>query len=619
MQEPPNRQSRALPAQPPAMPETLPPTRQKPRMASAEILNQSFPGVPLDSPPMPLAAMAEEGPPSAQVRALRKEGLAIATAIITGAFIISRFVGIFRASLFSYVFGAGIDASAYTFAFNLPDTVYNIIAGGALSSAFIPVFTDFLIDRRDREGAWRLTSAAFNIFTLLLIVLAGIAWIFAAPLAHLYAPGVYSGPYANAHEGKLIIDLTRIMLLQPILLGISIITTGVLQARQLFLLPAIGSVLYNFGLIGGIVATMIDQRTHIFGGNLGIYGPTWGVVAAAVLQLVVQIPGLVQAKMHYTLTFNFMSPGIRRIFALMGPRIVNAIALYASNFVVLALLSDQDTGSVYGYRQAFQLVLLPLGIFGMAISQAAFPTLAALVSGRDWGRMRSTVLSTVRIVLYLSIPSSLGMMVLAEPLTRLLFVHGKFQESQAQLIYIPLIFFAIGIPGLALVEILVRAFYALQEVRVTVEISILQFVFVIALSFLLINTTTLGPGALALATSLGSLGESLVLLLLLRPRMGWFRVRPLLNFIVGVIAASLVATLAALLTYTLLAVIANSIIPSLSSLNDLTQTAILGLELIAAGIIGAVIYYLGARFLGIEGTLPVDRIAARVGRRVFRR
>lgn len=615
MQQPPNRVGRSLPHDIPPMPEPMPPTLQRRRPVTPEQLSQSFPGVTIEPPVIPGTLAPEEGPPSAQVRALRRENVAIATAIITGAFIISRVIGILRASLFAYVFGLHPEADAYNFAFNLPDTVYNIVAGGALSSAFIPIFTEYLIERHDRKGAWILTSAAYNIFTVLLVILAGLAWIFAAPLAHIYAPGVFSGPHADLGKGQLIINLSRIMLLQPILLGLSIITTGVLQARQRFLLPAIGSILYNFGLIGGIVATMLDTRFHIFGGNLGIYGPTWGVVVAAMLQFLPQLPGLIQAKFRYSLSFNIFHPGIRRVFALMGPRIINSIALYASNFVILAILSFLDSGTVYGYRQAFQLVLLPLGIFGMAVSQAAFPTLAALVSSRDWQRMRSMVLTTVRVVLYLAVPSSLGMMVLAEPLTRLLLVHGNFIFQDASKVYIPLIYFAIGIPGLALVEILVRAFYALQDVRTTVEISILQFIFVIALSFFLINVTNLGAGALALATAIGATGEAFVLLLLLRPRMGWFRVRPLLNFLVGVIAASLVATLAALLTYTLLSVIALYVKPDLAYQPDLVRSAALGLELTAAAVVGAVIYYLGARFLGIEGTLPIDRIAARALRR----
>lgn len=558
------------------------------------------------------ATLGIDDQPSAQVRAYRKGQMALATAIITGSFIVSRVLGLARTTLFASVFGATAPADAYNYAFLLPNTVYNIVAGGALSSAFIPIFADYLIERRDKKTAWHITSAALNMTVLLLTVMATIAAIFTPQLAHLYATGLFahqSDPVkaaANAREVQQVILLSRVMLIQPVLLGISVLTTSVLQARQRFLLPAIGSVLYNVGLIGGIVATQLDNRYHIFGGNLGILGPTWGVVAAAAIQLLIQVPGLISGKMQYSLNFDVLHPGVRMMFKLMVPRIVNSVALYASTFVVSALISlvSNSSGAFYGYQQAFQLILLPIGIFGMAVGQAAFPTLATLVVAKDWGRMRAIVLSTIRIILFLAIPASLGMMVLAEPITRLLFVHGAFTIDQEPVVYVPLIYFAIGIPGLALIEILVRSYYALQDSRTAVEVGIVELFFMIGLSILLLQP--LGVGGVALATSIGSTGEALVLLLLLRPRLGWFDIRPLFNFTAGVVAASLVATLAALLTYTLLEVA----IPHFdtSTLNTLALVAQLG----AAALVGAVVYYLSVRFLRIDDTLPIDRIFGRV-------
>jgi putative peptidoglycan lipid II flippase len=574
--------------------------------------NDSF----VDSIPIPtvsIPAAIDIDQPSAQVRAYRKNQLASATIIISGAFIVSRILGLGRQILFTSTFGPSISADAYTYAFILPNTVYNIVAGGALSSAFIPVFANYLIEKNDRKTAWHITSAALNISTLLLMILATIAAIFAPQLAHLYAAGLFahtSDPAKaarNAIEAPEVILLSRIMLIQPILLGLSILTTSVLQARQRFLLPALGSVLYNVGLIGGIFATQLDNRYHIFGGNLGILGPTWGVVAAAAIQLAIQIPGLISGKMQYSFTFDFMHPGVRTMFRLMVPRIINAIALYGSTFIVSALISlvsGPDNGVFFGYQQAFQLILLPIGIFGMAVGQAAFPTLATLVVAKDWGRMREIVLSTMRLILFLSIPASLGMIVLAEPITRLLFVHGAFRIDQEPVIYVPLIYFAIGIPGLALIEILVRAFYALQDARTAVEIGVIELFFMIGLSIIL--SQFMGVGGVALANSIGSTGEAVALFLMLRPRLGWVRIRPLFNFIAGVLAASLVATLAALLTYTVLQVVTPYY--ASSTLN----TVLLGVQLTVVALVGAATYYLGTRFLGIDDTLPLDRVFGRV-------
>jgi len=324
------------------------------------------------------------------------------------------------------------------------------------------------------------------------------------------------------------------------------------------------------------------------------------------LQLLIQIPGLITGGMRYSLTFDVLHPGVRTMYKLMVPRIINSVALYASTFVVSALISlvNNGEGAFYGYQQAFQLILLPIGIFGMAVGQAAFPTLATLVVSKDWERMRSIVFSTIRIILFLAVPSALGMMVLAEPITRLLFVHGAFTLDEEPLVYIPMIYFAIGIPGLATIEILVRTYYALQDSRTAVEVGVVELFFMIGLSILLLQP--LGVGGIALATSIGSTGEALVLLLLLRPRLGWFALRPLFNFLAGVIAASLVATLAALLTYTLLEVA----IPHFNT-TTLNNLALIG-QLSAAAIVGAVVYYLGARFLRIDDTLPLDRIFGKV-------
>lgn len=614
MREQPVHQISDNPLTPGGIPEPTPATVRRPRRTPTGSL-KIYDSMPIEvaSMTIPASSMADDQP-SAQVRAYRTGQMAMATAIISGSFIVSRVLGIARTTMFASVFGATGAAEAYNYAFLLPNTVYSIVAGGALSSAFIPIFSDYLIEKRDKNAAWHVASAALNISLVLLMIFCTVAAIFAPQLGHLMAYGIFtSTDPAKVAEANQIVLLTRIMLIQPVLLGLSVVTTSILQTRQRFLLPALGSVLYNVGLIGGIVATQIDESSHIFGGHLGILGPTWGVVIASFLQVAIQLPGLISGKMKYSFNFDFMHPGVRAMFALMVPRIINAVALYGSTFIVSSLISLLETGGTttgvyYGYQQAFQLILLPIGIFGMALGQAAFPTLATLVATGDWPRMRSIVLSTMRIIIYLSVPVSLGMMILAEPITRLLLVHGKFTIGQAPLVYIPLIYFAVGIPGLALIEILVRVFYALQDARTAVEIGIAELFFFIGLSILLIQP--MGAGGVALAQGIGSTGEALVLLLLLRPRMGWFDLRPLVSFTAGVVAASLVATLAALLTYTLLVVV----LPTPNG--GVSGTTILSTQLVLAALAGAVVYFLGAKFLGIEDTLPVDRIFGKVARKL---
>jgi putative peptidoglycan lipid II flippase len=550
--------------------------------------------------------------PSARLRALQPGNLARATAIVSGAILVSRVLGLFRTSLFAFAFGAGRDANAFTYAFTLPDTIFNIVAGGALASAFIPVFTDYLVNRRDRNTAWHVASAAFNISTLVLTVVAGVCIVFASPVLHALVPELFTSQSKAAPLGPEVVVLTQIMLLQPIFLGAATMGVAVLQARQRFMLPAIGQVIYNVGLIGGILATVIDRRTGMFGGHLEILGPTWGVVAGAALQFAIQIPGLIGAKMRYRLSFDLLHPGVRQMFRLMGPRIFNAAASYAAILITTNFLSSIDVdggarGIAYGYRTAFSLMLLPLGLFGMAVSQAAFPTLAALVADRQWERLRNTVLTTLRGVLYLAIPSALGLAVLADPISRLLLAHGNFSQADVPVVAVPLIYFSVGLVGLSMDEILVRCFYALHDSRTPVLVNCANLAFVIGLSVILLDP--LGAGGLALAFALGAVGEAPVLLLLLRPRLGGLNLQRLGIFTLNVLAASLVTALSALFIYRL----GTVILPPAGT--GARATVALAVELGAAICVAAVVYFGFSRFLGIDDAVPLDRLVRRVLRR----
>jgi putative peptidoglycan lipid II flippase len=552
---------------------------------------------------------AADSQPSARMRALEPGNLVRATAIVSGAILVSRVLGLFRTSFFAYVFGASRAADAFTYAFTLPDVIFNIVAGGALASAFIPVFTDYLINRRDRKTAWHVASAAFNISTLALMIFAAGCIVFADPILRLTVPPLFSHRPGETPLGPQVVTLTQVMLLQPILLGAATMGVAVLQARQRFLLPAIGQVIYNVGLIGGIAATYVDIRWGVFGGHLGIMGPTWGVVAGAALQFVILIPGLVRAKMRYRLTFDLVHPGVRHMFALMGPRIFNSAASYAAiivttNFLAYISVTGNADAVNYGYRTAFSLMLLPLGLFGMAVSQAAFPTLSALVADRQWPRLRSTVMRTLRGMIYLAVPSALGLAVLAAPISRLLLAHGHFAVSDVSIVATPLIYFSIGLVGLATDEVLVRCFYALHDSRTPVFVNIANLAFVIGLSVILI--APLGAGGLALAFALGAVGEAPVLLLLLSPRIGGLNLRELTVFLLNVLAASLVTALTALFIFTLSGLVLRG------SANPAVETVTLAVRLFAAIGVASVVYYLFSRFLGIDDAIPLERILNRL-------
>jgi putative peptidoglycan lipid II flippase len=371
-------------------------------------------------------------------------------------------------------------------------------------------------------------------------------------------------------------------------------------------LPAIGQVIYTASLIAGIGVALLQAK--ITGGAPQIEYAAWGVVAGAAIQLLIQIPGLRGAKMRYSFSFDIFNPGIREMFRLMVPRLLNAVMLYVSVIVNRSFLTLIGIdGQAYGYVTAFALIMLPNGVFGMAVSQAVFPTLAAFVAAGEWERVRAVAMRTIRGIIYLAVPSALGMLMLADPLCRLILAHGSFKLSDLPLFVNPLIFFTIGLTGLALVEILTRSFYALQDTRTPTEVSILQFMFSIGLSIVLLQP--MGASGLALASSLAWTGEAFVLLLLLRPRLGGLDLKSLGGFLVNVLAAGVAAALTARIIYLLMTVV----IPIEGTPAE--ETVHLVFRVVVAILAACGVYLVASKFLGIDDAMPLERFTRRLARR----
>jgi putative peptidoglycan lipid II flippase len=539
-----------------------------------------------------------------------------AALILTVAFVASRVLGLLRTSMFAYVFGTSSTSDAYLQAFLVPDLIFNIVAGGALSSAFIPVFANYMTSERDEKTAWHVASSALNLALLVMSGLALFAIIFARILVPLYNPGI-----TNPHELDLITSLTRVMLLQSIVLGAGVIVTSVLNARQDFRLPAIGTVLYNLGLIIGLLPGVFFALRQQPNDQAAVYAATWGVVLGALFQVGVQLPGLVKVGMQYKPSFDWRHPGVRQIARQMVPRVINAAMLYVSTFVDRGLIQllivvigvTSMSGLITQYYQALQLVLLPLGIFGMSVSTAAFPTLAENVALQRFDRVRSTILATLRSILFLSIPSSIGLIVLNFSIIQVLLQHGQYTLQDAQSTAVPLAFFAVGLTGLSAVEILTRSFYAMRDSKTPVIVSVAQFCVKIALSLVLINVSVWGPqwglGALALSTSIAGLLEAGVLFWLLQQRIGDLQLRQTGIFLARILAAALFMGVCLLVVRGLLDVIfVTTATQKLSFSGAVMAMLKLAIELF----VGAFIYIRAARYLNIEELGPVKRVLDRL-------
>jgi putative peptidoglycan lipid II flippase len=425
-------------------------------------------------------------------------------------FIASRMLGLLREIVIARQFGTSAELDAYLAAFRLPDFLFYVVAGGALGSAFIPVFTGYLT-RSDIAGAWRLASAVINWALLVLSSLgAGVAILAPWLVAHLY------GDFSPEQQA-LTVELMRWMLITTTIFGVSGVVMGILNARQHFLLPALAPIIYNAAIILG---------AWLLGPTWGARGLTAGVVLGAAGHLLVQLPGLVagEGRMRYQPVLAIGEAGLREVVRLMGPRVLGLAAVQLNFVVTTVLAASLAVGSVAALNYGWIIMLLPQGVIAQSVATALFPTLAALAAQQERAEMRRIFATTLRSLLFLTLPAAAGLLILRQPIVRLLLEWGEFDARSTALTVTALGFFALGLVGHAVVEITVRAFYALKNTKTPVGIGIVAMVVNIVLSVLLMRLFAwLGwaaHGGLALANSMAVTLEMVVLLILLRAGLG---------------------------------------------------------------------------------------------------
>jgi putative peptidoglycan lipid II flippase len=422
-------------------------------------------------------------------------------------FLVSRVLGLLREVVIAHQFGTSAQMDAYLAAFRLPDFLFYVVAGGALGSAFIPVFAGYLT-RSDLPGAWRLASAVINWVLLLLTGLGG--------LAALLAPWIVSIFFADFSpvQQTLTAQLMRWMLIATVIFGVSGVLMGILNAHQHFFLPALAPVIYNASIILG---------AWLLGPAWGVAGLTLGVVLGAAGHFLIQIPGLVRVGMRYQPVLARHDASLHEVARLMGPRVLGLAAVQLNFVVNVVLAARLNPGSLTALNYGWIIMLLPQGIMAQSVATALFPTLAALAAREEWPEFRRIFGLTLRHMLFLTLPAAVGLIILGQPLVRLLLERGAFGPESTTATAWALAFFALGLVGHAVVEITTRAFYALKNTKTPVSIGVAAMVVNVILSWLLIYLFAgLGwppHGGLALANSIAVTLEMGVLLLLLRPRL----------------------------------------------------------------------------------------------------
>lgn len=442
--------------------------------------------------------------------------IARAATLVMVFFSASRVLGLVRDVVVAGQFGTNPDYDAYLAAFKIPDLLFNVISGGALGSAFIPTFTGYLA-RDDHAGAWRLASAIINWLLVILIALSALVSLLAPQLVSVVAPG-----FTDPAQRVLTATLIRWLMVSTVIFGVSGLLMGILNAHQHFLLPALAPVIYNAAIIAG---------AWWLGPIWGVRGLAVGVVAGALGHLLVQIPGLFKYGMCYRWVLAPADPGVRQVARLIGPRMFGLAAIQLSFIWDTILASFLTSGSLAGLDYGRRLMLLPQGIIAQAVAAAAFPTFSALAAQSDWDELQRAFTATIRSILYVTVPATIGLMLLAQPIIAMLYQRNAFNAESTWLTAWALWFYTLGLIGHSVVEILTRAFYALQNTKTPVLVGVASMGVNMLLSVALLNLFAAGSlaphGGIALSSSIAVTLEMVWLIWALRRQPGGLSVAAL--------------------------------------------------------------------------------------------
>ncbi len=459
--------------------------------------------------------------------------IARAAGIVMIAYLLSTLVGVMRGVVVSNAFGTSISLDSFNAANRVTELLFNLTAGGALGSAFIPMFTGYLT-RKDQKGAWRLASGVVNSVLIVLILVSTLMWIFAP---FLVERGLFAlVPDSSAAQVAETAHLLRIMLPTVIIFGISGLVMGMLNAHQVFLWPALAPAAYSLGIILGV---------WLLPASWGIDRLGAGTVMGAAGHILLQLPALFRLPARrYELKAGFRDESVRKVLRLMLPRIFGA-GVVQLNFVANTIISlSLGAGSASALTWAFTLMLMPQAAIAQSAGTASLPTLSAQVELGKSDDFRQTLSSIVRVMLLLALPATVGLVLLRVPLVRVLYERGSFDATSTQMVAWALLWYALGLTGHSLVEVLSRAFYAMHDTKTPVLIGVVAMTGNILLSFVFSRLFSqigwLPLGGLALANTTATAVESLALMAIMRRRLNGVGGKQILRTGVSALAGSTV-------------------------------------------------------------------------------
>ncbi len=453
-----------------------------------------------------------------------------AAGIVALAVMCSRVLGLVREQVLFGLFGGGRAMDAFTVAFRTPNLLRDLFAEGALSTAFITTFSKTIATDGD-AAAWRLANKVATLAAVVLSAICLIGILIAPLLVALFAPGF------DPEKARLTVLLARIMYPFILLVSLAALVMGMLNAKHVYGVPAMASSFFNLGSIAGGVLIGYALDPHF--GTRALVGLALGTLIGGALQLIVQLPSLRRLGYAYHPDFRWHDAGVRQILRLMGPAVIAASSVQLNVMINSMFASTLGDGPISWLAVAFRLMQLPLGVFGVALATVTLPVLSRLVAAGDSVAFRSELARGLRLAFLLTMPATLGLIILAEPIISVLYQHGKFNAYQTVQAAAALRFYAIGLTAYSAMKVLVPAFYALDRRKTPMIVSFIAIAVNLLFNWLFTFRLGWGHRGLALSTGCVALTNFLLLYVLMRRHVRYMHTGLLAVMFAKVLVASL--------------------------------------------------------------------------------
>lgn len=534
----------------------------------------------------------------------KQQSVARSAGVVSVAVMFSRVFGLVREMVFARYFGAGFLYDAYVVAFRIPNVLRDLFAEGALSAAFVKVFTDYQINKSERE-AWQLASLVMNALAVVLSIICITGIIFSRQFIDLVADGF------SPEKAALAATLTQIMFPFILLVALAAVAMGVLNTKGVFGIPASASTVFNivsmvFGLAlaywlsgGGWLSSADKTAVPGAAAQWAIIGMAIGTLIGGASQFLMQVPSLYRVGFRFSPVLSFTDEGVRRVMALMAPAILGTSAVQINVLINTYFVSPIE-GAQGWLNYAFRLMQFPIGLFGVAVGTASVPVLSRMASEGRLQDFRNTLSSSINLVFLMTLPSAFGLIVLGEPIIRLIYEHGKFDALATSMTALALAGYSIGLTGYAAIKVLSPAFYALNDAKTPMIIAVASIAVNALASYFfrewlsgfgVTESTPYGYGhvGVALATSTVALVNFFLLAVFMRKKIKRLNGREVFSSFARIAAASVMMSAVCWFSYRFL----NSLFSTKSLPNEAVQVFL-------PIIFGGAAFVIAAKMLGVR-------------------